>query len=69
MNTASGFLGYRGTVDVDWPLVLKFGGVTAIGIVAGSALMQYVPQRALKRAFAVFLVLIGSLILWQYSTL
>jgi uncharacterized membrane protein YfcA len=69
MNTASGFLGYRGTVDVDWSLVVMFGGVTAVGIVAGSALMQYVPQRALKRAFAVFLVLVGSLILWQYGTL
>ena len=68
MNTTAGFLGYRGTVDIDWHLVMKFGGVTAIGIVAGSSLVQYVPQRALKQAFAGLLVVIGSMILYQYLT-
>lgn len=68
MNTTAGFLGYKGTVDIDWPLVLRFGGVTAIGILGGSSLVQYVPQRALKQAFAGLLVVIGSMILYQYLT-
>ena len=69
MNTTAGFLGYRGEVDIDWPLVLRVGGIAAIGILVGSALVQYVPQRALKRAFALLLVIVGSTILWQYGTL
>jgi uncharacterized membrane protein YfcA len=69
MNTLSGFLGYQGAVDVDWPLVGAFGGVTAVGIVAGSALVSHVPQRTLKVAFAVLLLLIGSWILFQYGSL
>lgn len=69
MNTLSGFLGYQGSVDVDWSLVVWFGGVTAVGILAGSALVSHVPQRALKIAFAVLLLLIGSWILFQYGSL
>lgn len=69
MNTAAGFLGYQGTVDFDWPLVLKFGALTAIGILVGSSLVQYVPQRALKKAFALLLVVVGSMILYQYLTI
>ena len=68
MNTGAGFLGYQGTVDIDWPLVLRFGAVTAVGILVGSSLVQYVPQRALKQAFALLLVVIGSMILYQYLT-
>ncbi len=69
MNTAAGFLGYQGTVDIDWPLVIKFGALTAIGILVGSSLVQYVPQRALKKAFALLLVVVGSMILYQYLTI
>lgn len=68
MNTSAGFLGYQGTVDIDWPLVVRFGSVTAIGILAGSSLVQYVPQRALKQAFAGLLVVVGSMILYQFLT-
>lgn len=69
MNTAAGFLGYQGVVDIDWPLVVTFGSITAAGILVGSHLVQYVPQRALKKAFAVLLVVIGSMILYQYLTI
>lgn len=69
MNTASGFLGYQGSVDIDWALVLRFGSVTAIGILVGSSLVPLVPQRALKQAFAVLLLVVGSMILYQYLTI
>ena len=67
MNTAAAFAGYRGTIAIDWGLVLPFGGLTAVGILAGAQLITRVPARALKIAFAVLLVLIGALILWQNS--
>jgi len=65
MNTTAAFAGYRGTIAMDWGLVLPFGGLTAVGILVGAQLITRVPARALKIAFAVLLVLIGALILWQ----
>ncbi|MHB1297615.1 MAG: sulfite exporter TauE/SafE family protein [Gemmatimonadaceae bacterium] len=65
MNTLSGFLGYQGTVDIPWGVVVPFGALAAAGIFAGAALIRFVDQRTLKRAFAVLLLLIASLILWQ----
>lgn len=68
MNTTTGFLGYRGTVDVPWGVVLRFGATAAAGILVGSALIKHVPQAALKRAFAVLLVVIATMILWRSLT-
>ena len=65
MNTLSGFIGYQGTVDIPWGVVVPFGALAAAGIFAGTALIRFVDQRTLKRAFAVLLLLIAALILWQ----
>ena len=65
LNTAAGFAGYAGTVAVPWDLVAWFAGFTAVGILVGSPLVQRVPQAALKRAFAILLVLVAGYILWQ----
>ncbi|MEY4609018.1 MAG: hypothetical protein RL625_1235 [Gemmatimonadota bacterium] len=65
MNTSAAFIGYQGTVVIDWPLVLRIGGITAVGIIAGTALVPHVSQRALKGAFAALLFIIGTSILWQ----
>lgn len=65
MNTVTGFLGHRGTVDVDWGVVLRFGGAAAAGILVGTAMIKLVDQRTLKRAFAVLLLAIAAWILWQ----
>ncbi len=67
MNTIAGYLGYLGSVDVPWMLVLQFGAVAAVGIIIGSALVPKVPQAALKRGFSVLLVLIAALIFWQQT--
>ena len=67
MNTAAGFLGYLGQVDLPWTLVLQFSAIAAVGIVLGSALVPRIPQLALKRSFGVLLILLGALILWQQT--
>lgn len=69
MNTIAGSLGYVGVVDLQWPLIGAFGGLTVAGILAGSALVPRIPQAALKRAFALLLFLVASWMLWQYLTL
>ncbi len=65
MNTTAGYAGYHGAVAVPWDLVLWFGGIAAVGIIAGSALLPRVPQVALKRAFALLLIVVASSIVWQ----
>jgi uncharacterized membrane protein YfcA len=65
MKSAAGFVGYLGQVSVDWSFMALFTAVAAVGIVVGTYLVRYVPQHALQRAFAVFLVVMGSFILYQ----
>jgi uncharacterized protein len=65
MNSISGFAGYLGQVDVPWSFVAGFTGIAIGGIVAGTYLVRFVSQSALKRTFAVFLVLMGGFILYR----
>jgi uncharacterized protein len=65
MKSATGFLGYLGQVEVPWGFMTVFTGVAIIGIFGGTYLVQFVSQAALKRAFAVFLLVMGSFILYQ----
>ena len=63
MNTASGLVGYLGTVDLDWSLLAGFTAMAVVGALAGTALVAHVPQAALKRGFAVLLLLVGGFVL------
>ncbi len=65
MNTLTGFIGYQGTVEIPWGFVVKFGALTAVGILVGSSMLRFVSQRLLKRSFAVLLVFVSAFILWQ----
>ena len=65
MKSAAGFVGYLGQVEVDWPFIGMFTAVAGVGILVGSWLVRFVPQHALRRAFAVFLVVMGGFILYQ----
>jgi uncharacterized membrane protein YfcA len=63
MNCASGYAGYLGQVAMPWRFLAGFTAVAVVGILVGTRLVQYVSQRALKQAFAVFLILMGTFIL------
>lgn len=65
MNAATGFAGYLGRVEVPWGFMAAFAAVAVAGILAGAWLVRFVPQRALRRGFAVFLLAMGTAILWQ----
>jgi uncharacterized membrane protein YfcA len=64
-KSAAGFVGYMGQVTIDWSFIGPFIAVAMLGILIGSRLVHYVPQRALQRAFAVFLLVIGTAILYS----
>ncbi|MEO5814278.1 MAG: sulfite exporter TauE/SafE family protein [Gemmatimonadaceae bacterium] len=65
MNSAAGFAGYIGTVQVPWAFMAGFTAVAIAGILGGTALVRFVSQRALKQAFAVFLLVMGTFILYK----
>lgn len=58
-----GFLGYLGHVKLDWTAVTLVAAGTLPGIALGSYLHRFVPQSALRRGFAAFLVVIAAFIL------
>jgi uncharacterized membrane protein YfcA len=65
MNSAAGFAGYLGTVQVPWGFMAGFTAVAIAGILGGTALVRFVSPRALKQAFAVFLLVMGTFILYK----
>ena len=65
MNSASGFAGYLGTVDLDWAFLAGFTAAAVAGALVGTALVARVPQAALKRGFAVFLLAMGGFVLYK----
>lgn len=68
MNSLSGFLGYFGQVSIPWGFVALFTAVAVAGILVGTYLVRFVSQAALKQAFAVFLVLMGGMMLYRNYT-
>jgi len=65
MNSASGFVGYLGSVAIDWAFLAGFTAVAVAGMLIGTTLSRRVPQAALRRAFAVFLIATGSFVLYS----
>jgi uncharacterized membrane protein YfcA len=64
-SCAAGFVSYLGTVHLDWPATGLFTGLAIVGVAIGSRLTGIVPQTALRRGFAVLLVLMGLLVLFK----
>ena len=63
MNASAGLAGYAGHVDPPWTVLAGFIAAASIGMVAGTFLVGRVPAAALRRAFAVCLILVGTSIL------
>jgi uncharacterized membrane protein YfcA len=65
MNAAAGFVGYVGQVEIAWALVASFTAVAAVGAVLGTRLALHVPQRRIRQAFAVMILVLGVLVVAQ----
>ncbi len=70
LKSVSGFVKYLDVMEaaglsIHWDLVLVFSGIGIVGSFVGGRLGAYVPQARLKRGFAIFLVLMGIVILGQ----
>ncbi len=65
LKSAAGFLGYLGQVDVAWDVMGVFTLIAIVGIWFGTHLVRFVSHELLKRAFAIFIFVMGVLILVQ----
>jgi uncharacterized membrane protein YfcA len=65
LKSTAGFLGYLGQVQIHWTFMGFFTLVAMTGIVTGTYLVRFVPQRALRQVFAIFLLVVGAAILFQ----
>jgi hypothetical protein len=61
----AGFLGYMGGVAVDWALMGGFTAVTVVGSFLGARFSSQISQESLKKAFAWFLVVVATYILFK----
>lgn len=65
LKSFAGFIGYIGIVEVPWAFLIKFTLASGVGILVGTYLVKFVPQKMLKKAFAVFLIIMGVFILYK----
>lgn len=65
LKSFSGFAGYINTVAVDWKFLFQFSSFTIVGIFIGTYLIKFIPAQALKKSFAVFLIIMSVFILYK----
>jgi uncharacterized membrane protein YfcA len=65
LNSFAGFAGSLGHVTLDWPLTAVVTGAAVAGAIAGTALSARVPQAALRRMFAWFVLAMAAYMLWR----
>lgn len=63
VSCAAGLAAYMGRVDIDWVVVAGFTGLAFVGVRIGAALVPKVSQPALRRGFAVLMVVMGIVVL------
>ncbi|MDG1260936.1 MAG: sulfite exporter TauE/SafE family protein [Flavobacteriales bacterium] len=60
-----GFVGDVQNMAIDWSFLLVFAGITAVGILVGIYLTNFIEGKKLKKGFGWFVLLMGVYILWK----
>lgn len=63
LNSAAGFAGYLGKVDVDYRAMAGFTAIAIVGVFIGTRIARNVSPGGLRKGFAVLLVVVGAAIL------
>lgn len=63
MKSAAGLGGYLTTVTLDWTLILMVTAAAVAGALLGSRFTDRIPETLLRRAFGVFVLIMGGLVL------
>lgn len=65
LKSFAGLGGYLLSVNLNWPLVLGFTATAVAGSFIGVALAGRIPERALRRGFGIFVLVMGVFVLVQ----
>jgi len=65
MNTLAGFASFASYVPIDWSLALSFAGAAIVGSFAGAQVSHRIDANKLRKGFAVFVLVMGVVILAQ----
>lgn len=63
MKSVAGLGGYLTAVTLDWPLILLVTGAAVMGALLGSQLTDRIPEGGLRKAFGIFVLIMGGLVL------
>ncbi len=63
ISCIAGVVRYHGSLDLDWRAIALFTGIALLGVALGSRLVLHLSQAMLRRGFAVFLLVMGTLVL------
>ncbi len=63
LSCLAGLMGYAWRVRIDWQVVGLFTALALVGVRVGAALVPRVGQATLRRGFAVFILVMGVLVL------
>jgi uncharacterized membrane protein YfcA len=63
LNSVTGFWGYLSHVTLDWPLMISFSAVAAIGTLIGAYLNRLIDSQHLQKGFGYFVLVVAVFIL------
>ena len=66
LSCAAGLARYLGdpkVIQLPWKVLALFTGIALVGVLIGSQVVPYVSQQKLRRGFAIFLILLGLVVL------
>ena len=69
LNSLIGFTGDVSHIVIDWPFIIKFSGLSIVGIFVGSHFSRKISGKKLKRAFGWFVLVMGTWILIKETIL
>ena len=64
-NSAAGFASHLGETPTPWKLAAVFSIIAAAGVLAGGLVASRLPEKTLRRAFAVLVLATAAYVLWR----
>lgn len=64
-NSASGFVSHLGEAPIPWLLAAVFTAIAGAGVLVGGKVATRLPEKALRRTFAVLVLMTAAFVLWK----
>lgn len=64
-NSAAGFVSHLGEAPVPWLIALVFSLIAGVGVFVGGMVASKLPEKTLRKAFAIFVLLVAAIVFWQ----